>query len=262
MFGFLKRRRRKRLKAEAPPPEWHGRLLRVMPYFKRLPADLQAELQQHMQVFLDEKQFEGCGGFVLDDDARLRISGYACLLLLNRRHDYFPLLKAVLVYPEPFVVRHHIEDESGVVEEGAVHEGESWDLGTVILSWTDLEADIAQLDGRNVILHEFAHQIYDSGDLALGGAAAYEAFHKTLEEHYRAHVRSVERDRTTFLDAYGAEDPAEFFSVITEAFFEQPNRFQHRHPELYDALMSAYRQDPRCYLSGNGTRPDRETGTD
>lgn len=220
-----------------------------MPYFERLPEVRQAELLYAVHVLLEEKHFEGCGGFDLDEHAQLRVAGYAGLLLLNRSHDYFPLLKAILIYPTPFVPQHDFEDEYGFVdEEAGPHEGESWDWGTVILSWEDIERDIAEMDGRNVILHEFAHQIFDSGDLHFPNGAASERFNAALERQYKLLVKAAERERPTFLDPYGAEDPAEFFSVVVEAFFEQPRRFHHRHPELYAVLCEAFRQDPRDYF--------------
>lgn len=51
-------------------------------------------------------------------------------------------------------------------------------------------------------------------------------------------------DRPTFLDKYGATNPAEFFAVVTEYFFEQPQQLRERHPELYEELKLYYRQDP------------------
>lgn len=249
MIRYFRERKRARLHESPTPAHWPERLLDIAPYYKHLPDLLRDELHRHMQVFLAEKHFEGCGGFDLQDDDKLLVTMYACLLLLQREHDYFPLLKSVLIYPDVFIAKHEEEDELGFVDEEEVEqEGESWDLGTVVLSWRDIERDIAQLDGRNVILHEFAHQIYDSGDLSFESADAYDRFRTTIEKHYDVHCKSVDRDRRTFIDPYGAEDPAEYFSVITEAFFEQPHRFENRHPELYSVLRDAYQQDPKQYF--------------
>ena len=58
-------------------------------------------------------------------------------------------------------------------------------------------------------------------------------------------IRSgAERERKSVLDSYGATDPAEFFAVATEAFFEKPLKLQQKHPELYQELKNFYRQDP------------------
>ena len=51
----------------------------------------------------------------------------------------------------------------------------------------------------------------------------------------------------TLLDKYGATNHAEFFAVITEAFFERPRALRARHPELYAELQQFYKQDPVQY---------------
>ncbi|MDH3583725.1 MAG: zinc-dependent peptidase, partial [Phycisphaerae bacterium] len=48
----------------------------------------------------------------------------------------------------------------------------------------------------------------------------------------------------TLLDKYGATEPAEFFAVATECFFEKPRQMAKRHAELYELLRDYYRQDP------------------
>ena len=45
-------------------------------------------------------------------------------------------------------------------------------------------------------------------------------------------------------DYYGATNPAEFFAVITEVFFEQPQAFNEQHPQLYRQLVKAYALEP------------------
>ncbi len=49
------------------------------------------------------------------------------------------------------------------------------------------------------------------------------------------------------MDAYGASNPAEFFAVATECFFEKPKQLCKKHPDLYVALKQFYRQDPAAW---------------
>jgi hypothetical protein len=84
VFGFLTRRRRTQLRAQPFPPDWREIIERNLPIFRRLPPDDQAELLGHVQVFLAEKKFEGCGGLELTDEIRVTIAAQACLLLLHR----------------------------------------------------------------------------------------------------------------------------------------------------------------------------------
>ena len=57
-------------------------------------------------------------------------------------------------------------------------------------------------------------------------------------------VDDVERHHRTLIDQYGATNPAEFFAVVTETFFEKPSQLRSRHPDLYAQLKDFYRQDP------------------
>ena len=57
--------------------------------------------------------------------------------------------------------------------------------------------------------------------------------------------------RRTFLDHYGATNPAEFFAVATETFFEKPDGMAEHHEELFEVLKSYYRIDPRDWQGDN-----------
>lgn len=65
-----------------------------------------------------------------------------------------------------------------------------------------------------------------------------------LGEEYESLTQRVHAGHHTLLDPYAATNPAEFFAVATEAFFEQPRAMQQHHPELYDELKRFYQQDP------------------
>jgi Mlc titration factor MtfA (ptsG expression regulator) len=257
MFGYFRRRRRARLREQPFPKAWEGLLREQAPYYARVPEESMAELHAQIQVFLAEKSFEGCNGFTIDDSVRLIVAMHACLLTLRRTHDYYPGLHAILIYPDAFRVQREEPDDDGFVDEiDDVQEGESWEAGTVILSWKDVWQDIGRFDGRNVILHEFAHQLWDNGEAALPAKTDAGEWRGAMMREYEKHCRAVERNRRTYLDPYGAEDPAEFFSCTTEQFFEQPRLFSKRHPELYTRLRQFYHQDPvRYFDTGEDATP-------
>src|SRR6266478_7265287 len=118
MFRFLKQQRRQRLRAQPFPPAWRSIITRNLPIFRRLPPEDQAELLGHVQVFLAEKHFEGCGGLELTDEIRVTIAAQACLLLLHRETDYYPRLITILVYPSSYQAYENRHLEGQVWEEG------------------------------------------------------------------------------------------------------------------------------------------------
>jgi MtfA peptidase len=259
MFGFFKRHRRARLRRHAFPPQWLDIIQKWVPYYSLLSDEEQRTLQGHIQVFLEEKNFEGCRGFKITDRMRLAVAAQACLLLLDIDLDYFPRLRSILMYSDAFVTAHKGGDSAGVVSEtGEIRTGESWDIGAVILAWDDVERDTRRFDGHNVVLHEFAHQIDQSDGTADGwpnhlDPSLDQRWAEVMGQEYARLIRSVERGQTTLIDGYGATKPAEFFAVVTEFFFERPRELRQFHPELYEMFRLFYHQDPAARFSRGST---------
>jgi Mlc titration factor MtfA (ptsG expression regulator) len=263
MFGFFKRRRQRRreaIRARPFPAGWREALVRKFPLFSRLTEADRHELEGHILVFLEEKTFEGCGGFEMTDEARVLIAAQACLLLLHRHTECYPKLRTILVYPDTYVAktRWNEKDEDSDRDSRA-RLGESWDRGVVVLAWSSAVAGAANIhDGQNVVFHEFAHQLDQEDGAADGlppleceGAKAcyfrYGAWARVLGAEFEALRRRSEKGRKTVLDQYGATNAAEFFAVATECFFEKPQQMKKKHPELYEELKEFYRQDPVNY---------------
>ncbi len=225
-----------------------------MSLVQRLSDADREELKGHIQVLLAEKRFEGAGGLTMTDEVRVTIAAQAAVLLLRRETDYYPGLSSIVVYPDEYLAPFEEVDETGVVTEGSdQRSGESWEEGTLVLSWEDVLMGGAEGEyPYNVVLHEFAHQLDAedggaSGIPLLGSRAARRMWTRTLRAGYERLQDDVRRGRKTVLDPYGAESPAEFFAVATECFFETPVTLQERHPELYSELVRYYRQDPAAW---------------
>src|SRR5205085_12286121 len=107
-MGFLKRRRRQRLRAQPFPPAWRSIVTHNVPIVRRLPLEDQIELLGHVQVFLQEKHFESCGGLELTDEIRVTIAAQVCVLVLHREKDYYSELTGILVYPEGYMSRDRL----------------------------------------------------------------------------------------------------------------------------------------------------------
>src|SRR6266700_6960079 len=255
MFGLLKQGRRRRLLAQLFPKEWLATIQRSALFFRRLSANDQAELLGHIQVFLAEKRFEGCGGLAITDEIRVTIAAQACLLLLHRETDYFPGLLTILVYPSTYMVEEKRQIEEHVWEEGTtIRLGETGRrMGSLILSWDAVKAGAADpSDGKNVVLHEFAHQLdYENsaadGVPELATREQQLVWSEVMTTEFASLRAAHETGIATLLDTYGATDPVEFFAVSTEAFFERPRALRAHHPRLYAELQKYFQQDPVEY---------------
>ena len=248
--------RRARLRGQPFPAEWRRILQQRVPCVARLPADLQLQLKQHIQVFLAEKPFLACGGLVLTEEIRVVIAAQACLLVLNRPATYFPNLRQILVYPGPFVVNRVRADGAGVLQDlRQVLSGESWSQGQVILSWEDVVESAADpADGRNIVVHEFAHQLdqesgHANGAPHLGSRAARNSWSSVFSQEFARLQQRAEAGEASLLSDYGATNPAEFFAVASEVFFELPQRMADEHPALYRELRRFYCVDPFTWLN-------------
>jgi MtfA peptidase len=256
LAGFLGRpwlaeRRRRKIRNQPFPAAWRAILHRRMPYFRRMPADLQMQLKKHIQVFIAEKPFIGCAGLTVTDEMRVTIAAQACLLVLNRTATLYPNLRQILVYPGAFVVDKVHAGGAGVLQEQRqVLSGESWSQGQVILSWQDTVegAEIAD-DGQNVVIHEFAHQLDQENGQANGApflapGQSRKAWAHTMAVAFADLQAQAEAGQPALLNHYGATNPAEFFAVASEVFFERPLDMAQLHPRLYGQLSSLYRVDP------------------
>ena len=256
MFG-LKTRRRNRLRSQPVPASWLEILQRNVPHYGRLSPLEQQDLRGDIHVFIAEKNFEGCGGLEMTDEIKISIAAYACLLLLHLQHDYYPRLQSVLVYPDAYPVPAVRRAVGNIVVEGdEMRAGESWRTGVVVISWNHvLHRPADPGGGRNVAFHEFAHQLDQEKGVADGApvlpkSSMYRAWARILSREYQVLLEAAGADRPTLLDKYGATNPAEFFAVVTEYFFEQPQQLREQHPELYDELKLYYGQDP-ARIDGN-----------
>ncbi|HEY9695250.1 MAG TPA: M90 family metallopeptidase [Oculatellaceae cyanobacterium] len=247
----LIKQRRNRIKRRTFPPMWNAIIENNLPiYYSLYPAE-RKRLQGHIQVFLAEKQFIGCQGLPITEEMKVIIAAIACLLLLNERGNYFSKLRSILVYPSAYFVNETTAMGNYVVEEKRVARlGESWTNDQLVLSWEQVKQDTSHWkDGHNVVLHEFAHQLDQEDGKAEGVPllqknSDYQIWSQVMTEAYQQLCNDVQLGVKIVLDSYGATNPAEFFAVATETFFEKPQQLLKKHPALYEQLQSYYQLDP------------------
>lgn len=244
------RRRRERIAGRPFPAAWRRLLRHHVPLVSRLPARQQLKLKGLMQVFLAEKPIIGCRGLRVTDEVRVTIAALACLPLLGAARGLYPELRQVLVYPGAFVVERSVTENGVQSDQRRVLAGESWSQGQVLLAWDEVQRGAATPgDGHNVVIHEFAHQLDQAGGRANGApqlptAEAYRRWSTVMQNEFVALRSRLARGEPGLIDAYAATDPAEFFAVISELFFERPIELAAGHPALYAELSGYYRLDP------------------
>ena len=252
IFDWLDERRRKRILQTPFAEEWVRLLERNMVHFGYLDADERRRLQELIQIFIAEKHWEGCNGLTLTDEIRVSIAGQACLLVLNLEHVLYHNVETILVYPSAFIPRR-VEDPmfatAGVVHPLLPLLGEAHQRGPVILTWDAVRHSGRHPEyGHNVVYHEFAHKLdmldgSVDGVPPLGERAEYERWESVCKAEYERLQALSDAGKEGVLDPYGSTNEAEFFAVVTEAFFDSPLALCEQHPALYDVLARFYRQD-------------------
>ena len=249
--AWWRRRRRAALGGQAFPPHWQDWLRARTSIYARVPPELRPRLHALIQIFVGEKSFVGCNGLSVTEEMRVVIAAYACLLVVNRpdvpRAHFYDELFSILIYPTPFIVPHTLRDGHMVTEGQRVLSGQAWDSRRIIVSWQDIEDGLTT--GHNVVLHEFAHYLdmedeTMDGAPGLGSPRAYREWSRVFWEEYDRLRAMLGAGQPTFLDPYAASAPAEFFAVVTEAFFEKPRELELQHAGLYEQLRRYYRVDP------------------
>lgn len=263
MLRWWRKRKRARILAEPFPDEWLEAIERDVALWRAVPEASRPRLLDDTRLFIAERYWEPCGGIELTPSMCAVIAVQACVLTLGRSVDAFDHVRSILVYPTAYRAPDVWEDETGIVtEELDDRDGEAWEWGTVVLSWQQVLADSRTLHGRNLVLHELAHQLdlLDTIDRPTLGdpelQAERERWMDTFLAAHEAFCEQVDRGRRVkALDEYGAEDEAEFFAVATESFFERGAYLKEHHPDLYRVLSEYYNQDPAGW-----TLPAAETG--
>ena len=242
IFGWLKNRRRKKILAQPFPESWALHFNRNVRLSWDLPPETLAKLQQLTKVFVAEKHWEGCEGLDVTEEMQVTIAAQACLMLLGVDDFYFDNVPTILVYPKTF---------SRESPDGTSHRaGEAWQGGPIVLAWNSaLKGGRNEDDGTNVVIHEFAHAL-DGLDGEMGGNIAFDdeesalKWRQVVQTEFATLCQAKEQGTRTLLDHYGATNPAEFFAVASETFFEQPHELRDEHPELFRLLKLYFKLDP------------------
>lgn len=228
-------------------------MLHQMPLLSGLNAAERERLTERVRYFLKHKSMVAARGFKINDHMRLTIAAQACLPIMNLENEAYDDWLGVIIYPDAFWSEEKWTDEFGLVHEGVrASAGLARGDGPVLVSWRDSQSN-AQLNGYSVVIHECAHKL----DMRNGDANGSPPLHAGMSQPEWTSIfrRSFADFRLKArmgvalpFNDYGATNPAEFFAVASEAFFETPHSLASAYPDVYAQLALFYRQDPRSRL--------------
>ena len=250
-MGLLKRHHRRSLLQAPFPKEWEAILSRDVPYLERFNDVDSQRLRDTIQIIVDEKFWEGCGGLQIDDQIRVVIAAQAAIMLLRLEStDYLHNVRTFLIYPGPYQQTQERVGSDGLVHSGTANLGEAWYNGPVVLSWPDaLAASKSPGQGRNVVMHELAHSIdmltgSVNGTPLLRNKSDYSAWQEVMGRTFQELREKTALGQPDVLRPYALTNAAEFFAVSTECFFDAPATLRSGHPEVYAQFTRFWGWDP------------------
>ena len=248
----MRRRARNELLAQPLDDRQRAMVDDMVPLVRKLPQTLHRQLEGKINLFREQVEFIGCDGLEVTEEMELSIAAQACLLVVNT-DTWYSHLRTILIYPGAFKSMHKKYDGYVVTEADQVRLGESWSYGPVVLSWAHSEQGaVNDADGKNVVFHEFAHQIdnlsgHADGAPVLPKGQSFAEYERVILNAFDTHVENVEHGRKTVFDAYGATAHEEFFAVAVEVFFEKPGQLKREEPEVYAQLAQLFALDPASW---------------
>jgi MtfA peptidase len=247
-MAFTRRGRRREALARPFPEEWRTLLRKRVAHWSFLDGDERKRLEELIRLLLADKLWEGSKGFQVGDEIRVVIAAMAAIPIMRLDYDYYHRVTSIIVSPTAMVVegeRHlgggiHTDAPEGIIGQASYE-------GPVLVAWDAARYQARNpRQGHNVVYHEFAHKL-DMLEGVIDGTPPFDSPQQRSQwvavcrKEYRLLRSGLSGG---LVDPYGAEDPGEFFAVITETFFNLPGRLETEKPELYSVLRDFYRQDP------------------
>ncbi len=253
MFNWFRNRRRRKILQTPFPQNWRQIMQEMVAHYSYLGPDERSKLEDLIQIFIAEKNFEGCGGLEISDEIKVVVASQACLLVLGLPSYQYLQLDSILIYPTTVTIppsrMSFFADSSAIIPDQQAILGQASLRGPVLLVWDAVKHGARHPEqGHNVVYHEFAH-ILDMRDGAADGTPELHSrslYHQWVEicsREFRILQKHAKNGTKTILDGYGAINEAEFFAVATELFFDRPIRMEREIKDLYLVLSAYYRQD-------------------
>jgi hypothetical protein len=225
-------------------------MARHVPGWRTLDDDERAQLRTDTLELRDHFRWEAARGFTIDETMRLVVSANAALTALGLGVGVYEQVTSVILHPGPVTVTGVRAGPVPGVYTDSPHQldGEAHHRGPVVLSWQAVRTDTRHpARGLNVVIHEFAHRLdmldgVTDGTPPLGDAVRTNRWVQVCTREFEA-LRAADAEDEVLRD-YATENPAEFFSVVSEVFFCRPVALREVKSELYAVFADFYAQDP------------------
>lgn len=236
---------------------WH-QTINKMPLMQRYSNSDRLKLRLLAGEVLRKKNIVPVQGMVLTDEIHIMIAAQVAMIIFGLESpatisslNWLRNWNQIVVYPEPFYNgRENLLSVDGfLVSWAGVESGETQYQSGIIINWYDDQPHDPTRHANQVLMHELAHKLdmldgYTNGHPPLHGNMSENVWFKAFEEAYEQLNEQIQKGQQTEINPYAATNPAEFFAVTTEYFFEAPQQLKNSYPKVYEQLTLFYQQDP------------------
>lgn len=204
-------------------------------YYRRLNHDGRARFIYRALEFKNQWTFDGRDGLEVSEHMEMLVCGAAAQITFGL--DYFLLenFEKILLYPSTF--------HSRLID--AEVKGLTYGNGLIAFSWPDFENGFRiNNDGYNLGLHELAHAIDINHEKSYRKDKLNELYFADFLDTAFWEYRKESREIANILDARAKRNEHEFFAVCVEHFFECPELFKEKLPNVFHHLCLVLQQNP------------------
>lgn len=230
-----------KIKSYMLPPATRDILEQYVAFYRLLDGDDKTQFEERVRDFLARTAITGIGLEVSDTD-RVLVAASAIIPIFSFPGWRYNNISEVLLYQGAFDANYKVRGANrnilGMVGNRALQ-------GQMILSQPSLTGGFTNAeDGRNTAIHEFVHLV-DKADGAVDGVPEYLLSQPNIKPwiaHMHETIEKMRTKRHSDINLYGATSDAEFLAVVSEYFFERPDKLQANHPELYADLQQMFQR--------------------
>lgn len=209
-------------------------------FYQRLSGEDKKRFLKEVNSFLQRINITAINTDITDID-KIHVAVSAVIPMFAFEGWEYPHLEEVLIYNDHFNMGFETEGNEdrnimGLVGTGAYK-------NKMLLSKPALQEGFNnKTDKNNTAIHEFVHLI-DGADGDTDGVPEILMDKKYVLPWMNLIHDEMEKmkDNDSDINPYGYTNKSEFFAVAAEYFFERPELFEEKHPELYKMMQQIFK---------------------
>lgn len=245
LISLQRSKKKRRIITQPFPENWRNVLKSHVKFYFDIDNAQKPGFEKRVQLFMATKKFEAIDTEI-DDTIKIMVAASAIIPMFAFPDYNYPNLREILIYPNSFDENFQTQRSEGHEESIIGMVGNRFMKGTMIISKPDLiRAYDGSIHKNNVGIHEFVHLI-DNDDGATDGIPEILIKHAYVAPWLhliKAEMSDIEKGRSD-ISPYALKNNAEFLAVVSEYFFDSPDKFKKKHPDLYNYLTTIFHQTP------------------